>query len=592
MKKILIIGLLSLMTISCFGMKSTEQPAETQQQPTGLLVSFEDPQGRIQEVFVPDNVIPLFKTLDNIKKDLEQTEAIQSEAIPLGLKFPITRLTMEDLIKIANYIVGHDGKVPTLLREDLDLHLREDRKELTDALQAVAVAYYLDASTIVDAYCQELAAAIKYAESETDSHKLAEFIIENIPNYDITFTIADKMDIAGCMQTASIQRSALPTILETERNIGSIVFNPHNNNQFASLDLTIPTIRLWKRDQDGAWAVHKKIKKPAMMMIGSISFNPDWTLLAARLNDTVDIWEQNQDENWRLAQNLSGHTGVSSVAFSPNGLLLASASSEKIIFWKQEQNKQWQSSQALDIDPAQGGASSIAFHPAGHQLASSGFITPITIWKQDQANKWHLGQKLPLSQGESAQHLAFSPDGQLLASSISYVNPASAMETKESIRIWQRNAAGVWQEAPSITELSSVADAVAFMPNTTKQFLATGGQEPYVSLWEKIENDWIRIYSFGYPGNIKSIAFSSDGSLLAYGGLDKKIYIQPLRNKQIQELFKPGTLDLLTATTIYTYCYPEERARFSWPEAIRKDLVEKYPPEIVELWGLTPKTQD
>ena len=149
--------------------------------------------------------------------------------------------------------------------------------------------------------------------------------------------------------------------------------------------------------------------------ISDLAFMPNSYILASAGRDTtVRIWDVADRNNMRHRLTLDGHTDeVNSVAWHPDNHLLASASyDETVRLW--EIGNGTHIAKLRHIHPVL----SVAWHPDGNSLVSGNRGANIDIW-----NTEHLGNityvHTLVEHSFSVHVLAFSPDGQTLASASS-----------------------------------------------------------------------------------------------------------------------------------------------------------------------------
>lgn len=181
------------------------------------------------------------------------------------------------------------------------------------------------------------------------------------------------------------------------------------------------TIKIWEI----ATGAPKQTLKGHSAEIYSIAFSANGKWLASGSADkTVKVWDTTEGKE---LHTLSGHEGmVRSVAFSPDSKWLVSGSNDKTV-------RVWDPESGQPVSTIQGhtdSVTSVAFSPDGKMLATAGWDRLIKLWetgtwKERRTLQGHKDYSEVLHRGDSIQMtflpagfsaIAFSPDGQLLAS--------------------------------------------------------------------------------------------------------------------------------------------------------------------------------
>lgn len=293
--------------------------------------------------------------------------------------------------------------------------------------------------------------------------------------------------------------------------------------------------------------------------LAKLAFSPDSkTLASASYDGTIRFWDVTTAQS--IGQPLRGHSGsVNSVAFSPDGKILASGGDDSLIML-------WDVPSALDtsvatdqpirqsIKAGPGLVSSVAFSPDG-KLFGSGHVFNAVVWDAT-TNQPFLGTDrfggvncvdfspdsniLALGQGskirlwnvatdesigkpfeghsESVNSVAFSPDGQTLASGSS----------DHSIILW--NVETGQTIGKPLTKHSESVNSVAFSPDG--KILASGSNDNSIILWEVEIGQPIGQPLTKHSGSVNSIAFSLDGKTLASASADNTIILWDVVNGQ------------------------------------------------------------
>ena len=214
----------------------------------------------------------------------------------------------------------------------------------------------------------------------------------------------------------------------------------------------------------------------------------------------VRVWDL---ESGQVIHTFGGQTDlVMDVAFSPDGKLLASASlggtdrmfDATVKLWDVETGKEKHT--LVHTSESFGfGVRSIAFSPDGQLLASgSTWDETVKLWDVTTGQEV---RTLTGHQGE-VQSVAFSPDGKVLAST----------SRDNTVKLWDVTSGRV------IRTLNNFTSSVAFSPDG--RFLGTGHSSGMVKVWDVAT--WQVVHTFwGHIGVVSNAVFSPDGRILASG---------------------------------------------------------------------------
>ncbi len=246
--------------------------------------------------------------------------------------------------------------------------------------------------------------------------------------------------------------------------------------------------------------------------VGSIAFSPDDKQLASGSADnSIKIWDV---ASGNAKQTMSGHTlYVSSVAFSPDGKMLASGSGDQSVkLWDVASGRELRT---LVVGPTQraGMPVSVALSRDGKTLATG--AQEAKLWDVRSGNEVRT-LKVTESNSPTETPLAFSSDGKVLATG------------GKAVKLWDVASGN------ALRTLAGDARALSFSPDQ-QTLAATGGIE--IKLWNVTTGQELQTFAGSQLG-VDSVAFNSDGKLLAVGNSDNSIILWDTMSRQAVRVLK------------------------------------------------------
>lgn len=303
-----------------------------------------------------------------------------------------------------------------------------------------------------------------------------------------------------------------------------------SNSLIAARDTSHQTIHLWHPDD--------RLEEKTLHVSGYayiVSFSPDGSLLAAADNNgAISVWRV---ESGALLGELTGFTSqVYDATLGPDGSLLAAGYADDTVrLWDVAQLTQ-QAILSGHVFPVNG----VTFSPDGSLLASASSGNPFGT-EAGSVRLWDIASRTSLAVlelGSDAANAVFSPDGSTLA----YPTITITDRIIYGIRLWNMKSQLGQSFEPGHTE---TIVCVAFSPDGN--LLASGGWDGAVRVWNIDANElFLTIHppetnAFGGSFHaVTGVVFSPDGTLLAAAGMDGTIQLWHIPEKRLVTTFETG----------------------------------------------------
>ena len=306
----------------------------------------------------------------------------------------------------------------------------------------------------------------------------------------------------------------------------SVTFSP-DGKTFASANHNKNPVKVW----DVATWTQKHTLTGFSHPVIDIAFSPNKNILASGGFDPyIYLWDV---ATGKQVNQLIGHKSyIGCVAFSPDGHSLASGSfSSAVILWDVITNTKKHTFSSKQKDLIQ--LRSVAFSPDVNILAGGSFET-VQLWNVVK------GELKLTFQGHTGDvhSVAFSPDGKLLASGcdVEYIGEDHSLGYK-GIRLWDAETGEQKQTLKG--EMGDIY-SVAFSPDGSMLASGEGWADYAIRLWDVVTGEQKLTFK-GHTGNVNSVAFSSDGSMLASGSGDSTIRLWDVATGKHIQTFKGHT---------------------------------------------------
>ena len=248
-----------------------------------------------------------------------------------------------------------------------------------------------------------------------------------------------------------------------------------------------------------------------------VAFSPNDNTLA--VGSHIGLWLYDVSTKAPFALWDTERGMVRAVAFSPSGHLLATGNRDGGIKVWDVQNKRCLAKKERKIDSRFNAASQLAFSPDGQLLASSGGgYDTVYVWHAETGEEVAKFTNASPIRYSPFIPLCFSPDGNLLACST----------PDHTLSVWDVKAG---ERIAYLTGHTTWVSGVSFSP--CSRLLSTGDYEGTLREWDIASGQQVRVSSECAKHSVKPF-YLPDGTLLATGRYDTTLVVWDIgRNKKL-----------------------------------------------------------